>query len=154
VFCVCRVFSLTCAKLAPIVVLPKGEYKGEGSKTMTEQIPKRGTTAWFLTEQACCLAQAGHRESDDFRACLNAAKYLAGGETDALTVRADIAMCDPDADYDTEDYQGKDRDLAGAIYTLLARGHDAGTPEQARTALLRSADLIAAFYGADLELTA
>jgi hypothetical protein len=118
---------------------------------------KRGSAAWFLTEQACCLAQADRRDTDDFHACKEAAEYLAGNDTevmDEFLAHTGAVEPNPDADYDTEVYNGKDRDLAGALYTLLTLASDTETPERMRKTLENSAGLITAFYGADLELTA
>jgi hypothetical protein len=124
---------------------------------MASKTNERGTAAWFLTEQAECLAQAGRLDTDDFRACRDALEYLTRGDAetmDAFKMRTEAVEPNPDADYDAEDYYGKDRDLASALYTLLTRASDRETPEQARTALTKGAGIIAAFYGADLDLTA
>jgi hypothetical protein len=76
---------------------------------------------------------------------------------DEFLARTGVTPGDPGgvADYDTEEYyEGKDRDLAGALYTMLTRACDPATPEQARAALTKSAGIIASYYGADMELTA
>jgi hypothetical protein len=128
---------------------------------MASQLQKRGSAVWFLTEQAYCLMMAQGRETDEFRACREAVEYLAGNDKEAMDdfiTQTGGSPGDPGGvaadDYDTEYYPGKDRDLAGALYALLHRGYDPATPEPARAALLKSAGIIASFYGADLDLTA
>jgi hypothetical protein len=122
---------------------------------MASQLQQRGNAVWFLTEQACCLMLAQGEETDDFGACRAAVEYLAGDDREAVTEfleRTGLAPGNPGglaADYDLEEYREKDRDLAGALYDLLTRGHDCSVPEPTRASLLKGTQLVASFYGAD-----
>ena len=112
---------------------------------------------YFVTEQACCLAQAQGRETDDFRACQAAAEYLAGGDAEtmaAFTERTGTIKRDPDADYDTEQYEGKRKDVGEAVSALNVLGTAEDTPEQVKGLLLKVADIIAAFYDMENVVTA
>jgi hypothetical protein len=63
---------------------------------------------YFITEQACCLAQVQGTAGEDFLACQKAAEYLAGDDTDAIiafdertsAVKRDLSGLE---DYDTEE---------------------------------------------------
>ena len=118
----------------------------------------RGGTLYFLTEQACCLAQACGMDTDDFRACRKAAEYLAGGDTGGLhdfddrtgAVKHDLTGQE---DYDTEVYDGKENDVQAAVTELVRVGNDPDTPDEKRVALLKAADIIADFYGVDSGIT-
>jgi hypothetical protein len=110
----------------------------------------------FLTEQAYCLAQAGGRETEDFLACRETALYLANGDAEAIAAfdeRTGAVARDwsGDEDYDTEDYAGKRNDVRAAVAELENRGRDTATPEAMRGTLMKTADLIADFYGLDLD---
>lgn len=76
----------------------------------------------FVTEQSCCLAQDGNRDKEWFKACETAAEYLT--DVDAETMawfreRVNKVAPAPDEDYGAEEYTGKDRNMAGALYALL-----------------------------------
>jgi hypothetical protein len=109
---------------------------------------------YFVTEQACCLAQAQGRETDDFRACQEAAQYLAENDEAALAdfnertgaTKRDLTGLE---DYDTEQYNGKEDDIRAAVTALSGLGRAEDTPEDVRVALFKTADLIAAFYDLD-----
>ena len=112
---------------------------------------------YFVTEQACCLVQATGRETDDFRACQAAAEYLAGGDAETMAAfreRTDAMNHDPSADYDTEQYEGKRKDVGEAVSALNVLGTAEDTPEQVKGLLLKVADIIAAFYDMDNVVTA
>jgi hypothetical protein len=114
---------------------------------------------YFLTEQACCLAQSSGRDTDEFRACRNATAYLAGGESDAISAFDRLTAAvkrDPDGneDYDTESYSGKLIDLCAALIEMAKRAHRESTPETARQCLIEAAGIIAGFYDADSILDA
>lgn len=122
---------------------------------MASQLQQRGSAVWFLTEQACCLMLAQGNVTDDFQACRRAVEYLAADDPEAVSefeARTGIVKGDPSgiADYDTECYNGKERDLFCAMYRMLTCGNDPATPNDARTALLNSAEIIASFYGANV----
>lgn len=115
---------------------------------------ENSTALCFLTEQACCLAQARGKETDDFRACREAAEYLAVGDADALSdflTRTDAVEIDllGYEDYATEEYEGKDQDIRTAVSRLETLGHNAGTPADKRVPLIKAANLIADFYDLD-----
>jgi hypothetical protein len=113
---------------------------------------------YFVTEQACCLAQAQGRDTDDFRAFQEAAEYLAGGDANALAdfhARTEAMKHDLTGleDYDTEQYDGKRNDVASAVSALNYTGSAPDTPDGIRGALLKAADIIAAFYDMDNVVT-
>ena len=114
---------------------------------------------YFVTEQACCLAQAQGRETDDFRAFQEAAEYIAGGDANALAdfhARTSAVQHDltGNEDYDTEQYDGKREDVITAVSALSYQGSAPETPDGIRGALLKTADIIAAFYDMDNVVTA
>jgi cytosine/adenosine deaminase-related metal-dependent hydrolase len=145
------IFSLTCRNPAAIVVLPKfigGKDVNDMQSTMQKD------ALYFVTEQACCLAQATGRETDDFRTCQDAAEYLARGDAETLTAfweRTEAVQRDLTGyeDYDTEQYEGKIKDARDAVSSLSRLGAADGTPEKVRGSLLKAADIIAAFYDVD-----
>ena len=107
---------------------------------------------YFLTEQACCLAQSSGRETDWFRACREAVEYLTGGDADAMEdflTRTDAVEPASTEDYDTEEYEGKECDVRTAVSLLEHLSLDVGTPDSKRGPLKKAADLIAGFYGMD-----
>ena len=115
---------------------------------------ENSTALYFLTEQACCLAQSSGRETDFFRACREAAEYLADGDADALgnfLTRTSAVAFDPTGleDYDTEEYEGKRQDVRAAVSWLENLAHSADTPEDKRAPLIETANIIADFYGLD-----
>jgi len=116
----------------------------------------RGDALWFVTEQACCLAQASGRETGDFSACRAAVEYLSDGDAGALAYFSEQTAAVThdqagDADYDTENYEGKENDMRKAVTKLahLGLGLDLTAPLEQREAYMKAADLIAGFYGAD-----
>ena len=122
---------------------------------MASKLQQRGTAVWFLTEQACCLMLAQSEVTDDFQACRQAVEFLAADDIEAVmefNTRTGIVKGDPGAlaDYDIECYDSKERDLLGAIYEMLTLGNNPQVPDDARAALLKSAEIIASFYGADI----
>ena len=114
---------------------------------------------YFVTEQACCLAQATGRDTDDFRACQDAAEFITDGDPCAFTAfqaRAGAVQRDLTGheDYDTEQYEGKDDDVREAVSALNCTGSAPDTPDGIRGALLKSAEIIAAFYDVENNVTA
>jgi hypothetical protein len=108
---------------------------------------------YFITEQACCLAQSTGRETEHFKACEQAVRYLAKGDPEILQSFAELTEAvklDPDADYDTEQYEGKDADVRAAVAELELIAKDPGTPAEDAKALKHTADIIADFYGLEL----
>jgi len=109
---------------------------------------------YFVTEQACCLAQAQGRETDDFRDFQKVAEYLADGDAGAIAdfkertgaMKHDLTGLE---DYDTEQYDGKENDVRDAVSALSCLGSTPDTPDVIRGALLKAADIIAAFYDVD-----
>ena len=109
---------------------------------------------YFVTEQACCLAQAQGRETEDFRAFQEVAEFITNGNADALAdfkerteaVKQDFTHSE---DYDTEQYEGKRDDVREAVSALSYQGSAPETPDGIRAALLKAADIIAAFYDMD-----
>ena len=106
---------------------------------------------YFVTEQACCLAQASGRETDDFRACQDAAEFITDGDPCAFIAfqaRAGAVQRDLTGheDYDTEQYEGKTDDVREAVSALNYSGSAPETPDGIRGALLKVAEIIAAFY--------
>ena len=62
---------------------------------------------YFLTEQASCLLQAHGKETKHFKICEQAVHYLVKGDPELLKPfkeRMAVTTHDPDADYDTEQY--------------------------------------------------
>jgi len=121
-------------------------------KTVTST--ENSTALYFLTEQACCLAQVSGRETDDFRVCREAVEYLSDGCADALgdfLARTDAVKLDPTGleDYDIEEYPGKDHDVHAAVSLLESLGHNTDTPADKQALLIKAANLIADFYGID-----
>jgi hypothetical protein len=150
------IFSLTCRNPAAIVVLPK--FIG-GKDVNDMQSTRQKDALYFITEQACCLAQASGRETDDFRACRDAAEHLADGDAGALAdflERTGAVQFDPAGfeDYDTEQYDGKENDVREAVSALVCLGARADMPEEKRGRILKAADIIAAFYGMDCVMQA
>ncbi len=120
---------------------------------MEQTEPKRGSTVWFLLEQARCLMQASTALTTGIDECIRAASYLAPETTESYIAAIKTAEPKPEwLDYELEDYPQKDRDLAGALYTLSTLGNDASLPEEDRIAMRSSANLIATFYGVDDEI--
>jgi len=141
------------------IVCVAGTPAERGVKMMSASTEQRGAI-YFLTEQACCLVLAqGTTDTDDFRVCRESVEYLTGG--DAMSVeefltRTGVVKGDPGglADYDTEEYDRKKRDMLAAVSALARRYQDPATPEDIRPTLLKAADLVASFYGAENALEA
>jgi hypothetical protein len=113
----------------------------------------RGDALWFVTEQACCLTQNCGQGKEWFKACEAVAEYLTDGDAEALArFREQIGGVTPDPDndrdYDPEDYEGKDADIRAAVTKLATLGSNLTERPETRTALLKTAELLADFYGA------
>ena len=144
------ILSLTCADLAAIVVLPITNR----AERMVKMDSKTNRGAlYFVTEQACCFAQARGMENEHFLACKGAAEYFAGDDTDALRdfhEKTTSTKLDPNADYDTEDYAGKERDIHSALAELAGIAKSPDTPDNTRSTLMEVAGIIAAFYDVEI----
>jgi protein involved in temperature-dependent protein secretion len=111
----------------------------------------RGDALWFTTEQACCLAQNGGQDNEWFKVCETAAEYLTDGDAEAMSrFREQIAEVkpDPDGDYDLAEYEGKADDMRTSVTRLAHLGLDLTAVPETRAALMKTAELIADFYGA------
>jgi hypothetical protein len=104
---------------------------------------------YFVTEQACCLRLVQSEETDDFRACREAAHYLAGGDLKGFDERTNAVKHNPTQDYNTEQYEGKSADVRHAVAELARLGQSADTPADKCDPLMKVAEIIAAFYGMD-----
>ena len=105
---------------------------------------------YFLNEQARCLIQAQGAEYAEVKICEQAVRYLAKGDPELLQTfkeRTDGVQHDPGADYDTEQYEGKEADTRRAITDLITLAKDPGTPTDQGEILTQSAQMIAEFYG-------
>jgi hypothetical protein len=109
---------------------------------------------YFLTEQACCLAQNQGVETEHFHVCRETAEYLADGNTDIIkafdertgSVKRDFTGQE---DYITENYEGKRDDVRAAVVELTNLSKNTNTPDDKRGATTAAAYLIASFYGMD-----
>jgi hypothetical protein len=116
--------------------------------------PKRRTTLWFVTEQIRALAGASGRGEDDFQACVTAAKYLAGNDSETLDMvlkQMSVTERGELPDYEIESYEGVELDMRSAVEELNALAEREDTPEEVRGSLLLSADTIEDFYGAGID---
>jgi NTP pyrophosphatase (non-canonical NTP hydrolase) len=124
-----------------------------GETAATSDKNKRSTiekAIYFLTEQAHCLIQARGKDNEHFKICEKAVRYLTKGDPELLQPfkeRTSDVKHDPDADYDTEQYDGKEADMLVAVEYLANLANDPGTPADKAGILKQGADLIAGFYG-------
>ena len=105
---------------------------------------------YFLTEQVCCLKQAHGKETEDTIICEKAVRFLVKGDPKLLQPfkeRTAAVKYDPNADYDTEQYEGKDADICATVANLFRLSKDPGTPAENGELLNHGARMIAEFYG-------
>ena len=105
---------------------------------------------YFLTEQVCCLKQAHGKETEDTNICEKAVRFLTKGDPKLMQQfkeRTAAVKHDPNADYDTEQYEGKDADIRAAIANLAKLAIDPGTAAEKGELLNKGASMIAEFYG-------
>ena len=105
---------------------------------------------YFLTEQVCCLKQAHGKETEDTIICEKAVRFLVKGDPKLLqpfNERTAAVKHDPNADYDTEQYDGKDADIRTTVANLLKLSKDPGTTAENGEQLNHGARMIAEFYG-------
>ena len=104
----------------------------------------------LLTEQACFVLQANGTKTDTFNDCEQAVRYLVKGDPELLKPfkdRTQAVKHDPDADYDTKQYDGKEAEIRTAVTCLTNLAKKIGTPADKKEILNRCASLIAEFYG-------
>jgi len=109
----------------------------------------------LITEQACCLLQAHGKEpkgkaGEDLEICKQAMDFLTKGDPELMqnfTDRMDAVKHDPEADYNTEQYDGKKADIRNAVAQLVNHAKDPETPAEQGEILNQAAEMIAVFYG-------
>jgi hypothetical protein len=151
------IISLTCYDFGSILLVAES-CSAERMTKMTTTTEKK-SALYFITEQACCLAQAQGTAGEDFLTCQKAAEFLADDDTDAIMafyertseVKRDLTGLE---DYDTEEYEGKRNDVRAAVIELTKLSTSEDIPSDKREALMKVADLIAGFYGMDGTLEA
>ena len=110
--------------------------------------------AYFLTEQACCLIQGHGKDSKDAEICEQALRLVSGGNTeqmDTFKVRIAATRHAPDADHDTEQYEGKETDVRHAVADIMSFANSPDIPKEQKEVLEGAAGMIASFYGMDDE---
>jgi hypothetical protein len=111
----------------------------------------------FITEQACYLIQAQGKEpsgkaAEDLEICKNTMHFLTKGDPDlmqAFNERIEAVNHDPDADYNTDEYDGKKTDIRNAVAELTSHAKDPETTTEQSEMLNQAAEMIAVFYGMD-----
>jgi len=107
---------------------------------------------YFITEQACTLIQAQGLESKHLALCEQAMELMSKGDAEKIKTfksKTLIVKYDPDADYDTEDYDGKKTDIRHAVADIMSLANSPETPTEQKEVLTEVADGIADFYGMD-----
>lgn len=107
---------------------------------------------YFITEQTCCLIQAIGKESEDVKICEQAMQFLTHNNLEQLKAfkeHTDAAVHNPNADYDTEQYDGKRTDVRHAVDDLMELSIASETPTEQGERLRQVAQMIEAFYGMD-----
>lgn len=116
-------------------------------------VESRGS-AYFLTEQACCLIQAQGKESTDAKICEQALRFIThddAAQMKAFKERTEATAHAPDADYDTEQYDGKKTDVRHAVADITSYANIPDTPIDQKEVMVQAAEMIAEFYGMDDE---
>jgi len=116
---------------------------------------ERGTL-YFIIEQACCLIQARGRDFKDLKICEQAAQIITKGDPEQMQTykeRTDAVIYAPQADYDTEQYDGKDADIRDAVADLVNLSKEPNAPAEQVTILIELAEMIADFYGIEGAVT-
>jgi len=99
--------------------------------------------------------QANGKKTKDIEVCEQAVGFLVGGNAIALrhfNELLDATKHDPDADYDTKDYDGKGSDIRTAVTELTDIANSPCTQAEHGKVLIEAAQMIAEFYGVDGEL--
>ena len=112
-------------------------------------------TIYFLTEQACCLIQAQGKESEDAKVCEQALRFITNNNAEQMQTfkdRTEATSYAPDADYDTEQYDGKITDVRHAAADIMSYANIPYTPVDQKEVLAQAAEMIAAFYDVDVDL--
>jgi len=105
---------------------------------------------YFITEQACTLIQAQGSESKHLALCEQAMEFMSKGDAEKIKTFKSKTLAtkhDPDADYDTEEYDGKKTDIHHAIADIMSLANSPDTPAEQKKVLTEVADGIADFYG-------
>ena len=117
-------------------------------------IETRGST-YFLTEQACFLIQGQGKDSQDAKICEQALRLITkdnAAQMQALKERTAATSHAPDADYDTEQYEGKKTDIHNAVADIMSFAGSPEIPAEQKAVLEEAAEMIADFYGISEEL--
>jgi hypothetical protein len=104
---------------------------------------------YFISEQAKFLMQANGKKTKDIKVCEQAVDFLVDGNKMAMrhfNELLDTTKHDPDADYDTKDYSGKDDDIRTAITELADMANSPCTQAEHGKVLIEAAQMIAEFY--------
>jgi len=107
---------------------------------------------YFITEQACTLIQAQGSESKHLALCEQAMELMSKDDAEKIKTFKSQTLAvkhDPDADYDTEDYDGKKTDIRHAVADIMSLANSPDTPAEQKEVLTEVADGIADFYGMD-----
>ena len=110
---------------------------------------------YFITEQACCLAQVQGKDSKDAKICEQALRLITKDDPvqmHAYKERTDATKYEPDVDYDTEQYEGKETDVRHAVADIMRFAGASGIPAEQKEVLALAAEMIASFYGMEEEL--
>ena len=67
----------------------------------------------------------------------------------AFNERMNAVKHDPDADYDTEQYDGKNAEIRNAVAELITHANAPETTAEQSEILNRAVEMIAVFYGID-----
>jgi len=111
----------------------------------------------FITEQACCLIQAQGKiptgkAGEDLEICKKTMQFLTKDDPElmqAFNERMNAVKHDPDADYDTEQYDGKNAEIRNAVAELITHANAPETTAEQSEILNRAVEMIAVFYGID-----
>ena len=117
-------------------------------------VETRGS-AYFLTEQACFLIQGQGKDSEDAKICEQALCLIINGNAEqmqAFNKRTAATNYAPDADYDTEQYEGKKTDIRHAVADIMSFVGSPDITAEQKEMLEQAADMIAEFYGMGEEL--
>ena len=105
---------------------------------------------YFIIEQACTLIQAQGLETKHLRNYESALEIMSKGDAEQMRNFNSKALAtehNPDADYNTEDYDGKKTDIRHAVADMMSKANSPNTPAEQREVLTEVAGGIADFYG-------
>ena len=145
----------TCAK-TPNAPEEETEALNKAARLIADfyDVETRGS-AYFLTEQACFLIQSQGKDSEDANICEQALRLITNDNAEqmqAFNERTAAVSHAPDADYDTEQYEGKRTDIRHAVVDMMSFSGTPDIPAEKKEILKQAADMIAEFYGMDEEL--